>query len=39
MGFVGDVDPRILGSVSGKFRLLIRMLPILKAGNHKVISN
>jgi ATP-dependent DNA helicase len=35
--YLGSKDPRVLITASGKFRLLERMLPVLKQGGHKVL--
>lgn len=35
--YIGVVNPKMLVAASGKFRLLNRMLPRLKAGGHKVL--
>lgn len=35
--YLGTKDPRILITASGKFRLLERMLPLLKQNGHKVL--
>ena len=35
--YIGVANPKMLVAASGKFRLLNRMLPRLKAGGHKVL--
>lgn len=35
--YIGVAEPSLLSAASGKFRLLNRMLPRLKAGGHKVL--
>ena len=35
--YLGDAKPQLLVMASGKFKLLDRMLPLLKAGGHKVL--